>query len=284
MKGSVWLSTLAIAFAAPAAEAAPSTPLSPAVAQQFAACAVQKYEGAEMLATQPGSDEESEVLAEFARKGCVAPSNDTQSLRGALAEQLFKADFGSIGARPKRETIEVFTFDTSDLASLDAASRKRLYLAAFGACVSSMDSARSVDLLQTAAGSADEARIISELNPALSPCLNEGERLDLGKAELRGLLAEGVYRMALALTIDGTVVVTGTRDPSRSVTCKNLNVTGSRLKQQVCLTADQWKTRELQDEYSNREAKRRADLYNEMKNLCEAMVNWGEGGGTCLMR
>ena len=284
MKGSLWLSTLAIALgAAPAAEAAPSTSLSSAAAQQFAVCAAQKYEGAELLATQPGSDEETDVLAEFARRGCTG-SSDTQSLRGALAEQLFKTDFGSIGARPKRETIEVFTFDISELASLDATSRKRLYLAAFGACVASVDSARSVGLLQTAAGSADEARIISELNPALSPCLNEGERLDLGKAELRGLLAEGVYRMALALTIDGTVVVTGTRDPSRSVTCKNLNVTGSRLKQQVCLTAAQWKTRELQDEYSNREAKRRADMYNEMKTLCEAMANWGDGGGTCLMR
>ena len=90
--------------------------------------------------------------------------------------------------------------------------------------------------------------------------------------------------MALALTVDDTVVVTGTRDPSRSVTCKNLNLTGSRLKEQVCLTAAQWKTRQLQEEYSNREAKRRAELYREMKTLCEAMVNWGEGGGTCLMR
>jgi hypothetical protein len=103
-------------------------------------------------------------------------------------------------------------------------------------------------------------------------------------AELRRLLAEGVYRLALALSADGTVVVTGTRDPSRSVTCKTLNLTGSRLKEQVCLTAAQWKTRQLQEEYSNREAKRRAELYREMKTLCEAMVNWGEGGGTCLMR
>lgn len=284
MKGFVWLSTLAIALAtAPVGEAAPSPPLSAAVAQQFAVCASQKYEGAELLATQPGSDEEAEVFAEFARRGCPVNS-DVQTLRGALAEQLFKADFGSVGGRPKRDTIEVFTFDTSDLASMDAASRKRLYLVAFGACVASMDSERSAGLLQTPAGSADEARVISELNAALPRCLDKGERLDLGKAELRGLLAEGVYRMALALTLDGPVVVTGTRDPSRSVTCKNLNVTGTRLKHQVCLTEAQWKTRELQEEYSNREAKRRANLYNEMKTLCEAMANWGEGGGTCLMR
>lgn len=284
MKGFVWLSTLAIAFAAvPGVRAAPSTPLSPAVAQQFAVCAAQKYEGAELLATQPGSDEEADVFAEFARRGCAVTS-DVQTLRGALAEHLFKADFGSVGGRPKRDTIEVFTFDTSDLASMDAESRRRLYRVAFGACVASMDSERSASLLRTPSGSADEAKAISELNAALPRCLDEGERLDLGKAELRGLVAEGVYRMALAMTLDGPVVVTGTRDPSRSVTCKNLDVTGTRFKRQVCLTAAQWKTHELQTEYSNREAKRRAELYNEMKTLCEAMANWGEGGGTCLMR
>src|SRR5678816_3988414 len=128
MKSSLCLSAAAIALAwVSPAEAASSTSGATVPVQQFAACAVQKYEGAEMLATQPGSDEESEVLAEFARKGCTAPSSDAQTLRGALAEQLFKADFGAIGARPKRETIEVFTFDTGALAAMDPASRKRVY-------------------------------------------------------------------------------------------------------------------------------------------------------------
>jgi hypothetical protein len=270
MKGFLWLSTLATAFAAaPAAEAAPSTPLSPAVAQQFAVCAAQKYEGAELLATQPGSDEEADVLAEFARRGCAASAKDSQLLRGALAEQLFKVDFGSIGARPKRETIEVFAFDAEELASMDAASQKRVYLTSFGSCVAAADSTRSAGLLQTAAGSADEAGVISELNPALSPCLSEGERLDLGKAELRGLLAEGVYRLALAQTVDGAVVVTGTRDQSQSVTCKNIDMTGSHFKRQVCLTAAQWKDHDRQWEYKKREIQRRAELREVMQTLME---------------
>ena len=88
MKSSLCLSTVAIALAwVLPAEAASSTSGPSVPLQQFAACAVQKYEGAEMLATQPGSDEESEVLAEFARKGCTAPSSDMQTLRGALAER-----------------------------------------------------------------------------------------------------------------------------------------------------------------------------------------------------
>ena len=159
MKSSLCLSTVAIALAwVLPAEAASSTSGPSVPLQQFAACAVQKYEGAEMLATQPGSDEESEVLAEFARKGCTTPSSDMQTLRGALAEQLFKADFGAIGARPKRETIEVFTFDPGALAAMDPAGRKRVYLASFGSCVAAADSTRSAGLLQTTAGSADESK------------------------------------------------------------------------------------------------------------------------------
>jgi len=270
MKSSLCLSAAAIALAwVSPAEAASSTSGPSVPVQQFAACAVQKYEGAEMLATQPGSDEESEVLAEFARKGCTAPSSDAQTLRGALAEQLFKADFGAIGARPKRETIEVFTFDTGALAAMDPASRKRVYLTSFGSCVAAADSTRSAGLLQTAAGSADESRVISELQPSLSPCLNEGERLDLGKAELRGILAEGVYRLALARSVDEAIIVTGTRDSSQTVTCKNIDITGSLIKRQVCLTAAQWKSRDLQDEYKRRELQQRADLYNLMQTLMQ---------------
>ena len=274
MNASLFLSTVAIALTwAAAAEAVPAGARSSAPAQQFAACAVQKYEGAEMLATQPGSDEESEVLAEFARKGCAAPSNDTQLLRGALAEQLFKTDFGAIGARPKRNTIEVFTFDAAALASMAPASQKRIYLVSFGSCVAAMDSTRSAALLQTAAGSADEARAVSELSPSLSPCLNEGERLDLGKTELRGLLAEGVYRLALAQSVDEAVVVTGTRDPSASVTCKNIDLIGSKLKRQVCLTEAQWASYRLQEEYKQRELERRVELFNVMETLMWRKAN-----------
>ncbi len=276
MRGSLWLSTLAAAaMAVPAADASASTPAAPA--QQFAACAAQHYEGAELLATQPGSPEEAEVLAAFAAQGCTAPSQHAQLLRGALAEQLFKVDFGAVGARPKRETIEVFTFDPAELAEMDAAGQKRVYLASFGSCVAAADSTRSAGLLQTAAGSADEARLISELTPSLSPCLNEGERLDLGKAELRGLLAEGVYRLALAQSVDQAIVVTGTRDSSGTVTCKNIDVTGSHFKRQVCLTAAQWKSRDLQEEYKRRELQQRADLYNLMQTLMQREAQ--EAGG-----
>lgn len=286
MTKSLFLSTVAIALTW--GSAAPATPTNFATSnavQQFAACAVRNYDGAEMLATQPGSAEESEVVAEFARKGCATPSNDMQVLRGAVAEQLFKHDFGTVGGRPKREEIEVFSFDDGAIASLDPAIQKRLYLTSFGSCVAAADSTRAAALLETAAGGADEARTVSELTPALSPCLNEGERLDLGKSELRGLLAEGVYRLALAQSMDETIIVTGTRDTSKSVTCKNLMITGTLFKRQVCLTEAQWKSRDLQEWYKQKEIQRRADLFNSLKTLCISQQTRGDGGnGPCLIR
>ena len=286
MKTSLFVSTLAVALTwVPAAEAVPTNSGTSAPVQQFAACAVRHYEGAELLATQPGSAEETEVVAEFARKGCAAPSNDIQLLRGAVAEQLFEHDFGTVGARPKRDEIEVFSYDEGAITSLDPATQKRVYLTSFGSCVAAADSTRSEALLQTAAGSADEARAVSELTPSLSPCLNEGERLDLGKTELRGLLAEGVYRKALAQSMDETIIVTGTRDTSKSVTCKNLMITGTLFKRQVCLTEAQWKSHDLQEFYKQRELQRRADLYNAMKTLCISQSTRGDGGnGACLIR
>ena len=285
MKRSLFLSTMAIALTwVPAADAVPTASGASTPVQQFAACAVRNYDGAELLATQPGSAEESEVIAEYARKGCAAPSNDMQLLRGALAEQLFKHDFGTVGGRPKRESIEVFTFDDGAIASLEPAIQKRLYLTSFGNCVAAADSTRSAALLQTAAGTADEARAVSEITPALSPCLNEGERLDLGNTELRGLLAEGIYRLALAQSMDETIIVTGTRDTSTSATCKNLMITGTLFKRQVCLTEAQWKSRDLQEWYKQKEIQRRADMYNVIKTLCISLQSRGEGNGPCLIR
>jgi hypothetical protein len=285
MKNSLFLSTMAMALTwVPAAEASPTTNAGTST-QQFAACAVRNYDGAEMLATEPGSVEESEVVAEYARKGCAAPSNDMPLLRGAVAEQLFKHDFGTVGARPKRDSIEVFSFDDATIASLDPATQKRVYLTSFGSCVAAADSTRAAAFLQTAAGSAEETRAVSELTPGLSPCLNEGERLNLGKTELRGLVAEGIYRMALARSMDETIIVTGTRDDSKSVTCKNLMITGTLMKRQVCLTEAQWKSHDLQEFYKKQELERRADLYNAMKTLCISQQTRGDGGGgPCLIR
>jgi hypothetical protein len=236
------------ALAVPQGGAQASAPAAGSL-DKFATCAVKQYDGAELLATQPGSDEEAEVLAEYGRRSCAVPATSPDALRGAVAEQLFKADFTAIGSRPRRETIEVFTLDSDDLSAMNAAGRRRLELLGFGTCVAAGDPTRAVALLQAPAGSPDEARILAELQPQFSPCLAEGEKLGLGKSDLRSALAEGAYRLAIAYSTEGEdIVVTGTTDASRSVVCKMRSTIGSHVPRKSCLTAAQWKARERDDQ------------------------------------
>lgn len=228
--------------------AAASASLS-AQAQEFAQCAIKQYEGAELLATQPGTTEEADVIAEFERRGCSSASQTAVSLRGALAEQLFKADFGSIGAHPRREEIEVFRIDATELDGLDATTRRRLDLVAFATCVAASAPEKSDAALKTAPGSAEEVAAFAALQPTFAPCLAEGERLDMGKAELRGAVAEGAYRLALAQTLDEEIVVTGTRDPARKIVCRSQETAGTRMRRQTCLTEAQWFIRDRHNEY-----------------------------------
>ena len=233
--------------------------------QLFAQCATAKYEGAELLATQPGSAEEAEVLAEYSRRSCATPAVEPGVLRGAVAEQLFKADFGSIGARPRRETIEVFTVDLQELAALDENAKKRIDYVAFGTCVAAANPEGSSKLLTTKIESSEEKASMTELVPEFASCLAEGERFTFSRADLRSALAEGAYRLALSKSLNEEVIVTGTRDPSKSVTCKRRSVSGTGMRRTVCLTEAQWADRAREDEYDAEDFKRISREYEEIQ-------------------
>ena len=255
------IATSTILCSSPASAALPTA----AAVEQFGKCATAQYEGAELLATQPGSPEEAEVLAEYGRRSCKVPETNAGILRGALAEQLFKADFGSIGAQPRRELIEVFTIDLRELQALDDNAKKRIDYVAFGTCVAASDPQRSSRLLTTTPESNEEKAILTELVPQFAGCLAEGERFTFSRADLRGSLAEGAYRLALAQSLDEEVVVTGTRDASKSVQCKLQDVAGTRLRRNVCRTEAQWAERKRDSEFGAAEIKRRADEFNDIQ-------------------
>ena len=269
MTHSLLLAAAATAAALVPTAAAKSALPTAASVEQFAKCAVDNYEGAELLATQPGTPEEAEVIAEYGRRACIAPAVGFGVLRGAVAEQLFKVDFGSIGAQPRRDLIEVFTIDLSELEALDENARKRIDYVAFGTCVAASDPKKSSTLLTTTAESAEEKAALTELVPHFSSCLAQGERFSFTRGDLRSSLAEGAYRLALAQTLDEEVVVTGTRDPSKSVQCKRVAVTGSRFRDNVCLTEAQWTKRARAAEYAAEEVKRQTREYEEIQTTIE---------------
>jgi len=275
MKNSILLAaTVTAVFAIPAhASAQPSV----ASVEQFAKCATAHYEGAELLATQPGSAEEQDVLSEYNRLGCNAPATGAGILRGAVAEQLFKADFGSIGARARRDNIEVFTVDMSELEALSDEAKKRIDYVAFGTCVAASDPQASSNVLSAAVESAEERARLTALVPQFASCLTEGERFTFSRADLRSALAEGAYRLALAQTLSQEVVVTGTRDPSKTVQCKLQDVAGTRIRRNICRTEAQWKDQDRAKEYSAEEIKRRAHEFQEIQTTIETRSRFPSG-------
>jgi hypothetical protein len=276
MKNSILLAaTVTAVFAIPASASAPQP--TAASVEQFENCATANYEGAELLATQPGSAEEQDVLSEYNRLGCNAPATGAGILRGAVAEQLFKTDFGSIGARARRDNIEVFTVDMRELEALSDEAKKRIDYVAFGTCVAASDPKASSNVLSTAVESAEERARLTELVPQFASCLTEGERFTFSRADLRSALAEGAYRLALAQTLSQDVVVTGTRDPSKTIQCKLQDVAGTRIRRNICRTEAQWKDQDRAKEYSAEEIKRRAHEFEEIQTTIETRSRFPSG-------
>ena len=247
MRSSVLFATVAFcaAVSAAPASAAPNS----AQTQAFGKCAANNYDGAELLATQPGSEEETDVLQEFATRGCATASAAPALLRGALAERLFEKDFGVVGARARRDSIEIFRVDPAEVEALDPNARRRVDVIGFATCAAAANVVKTSALLKTNPGTPAETALVKEMEPSFAPCLLEGERLDLGRAELRGALAEATYRLALAHTLDEEVVVTGTRDPARHIVCRSQESSGTRVRRNICLTEAQWQVRDRDNEY-----------------------------------
>ena len=121
--------------------------------------------------------------------------------------------------------------------------------------------------------------------PRFAPCINEGERFALSRTQLRSALAEGAYRLALSESLNQEVVVTGTRDKSKSVQCKSQATSGTHLRKTICLTEAQWETRARNSEYDTKDGQRQYREYNERLTTCIRMSLFGEGGAgePCLM-
>ena len=277
MKRSILLAATAACASLVPLSAVHAAPPTAASVQQFAQCAARNYEGAELLATQPGSAEEQEVIAEYGRRSCDTPSVAFGVLRGAVAEQLFKADFGAIGAQPRRDLIEVFTIDISELAELDETAKKRIDYVAFGTCVAASDPTGSSRLLGVTAESGEEKAILSEMVPHFASCLTEGERFTFSRADLRSALAEGAYRLALSQSLKEEVIVTGTRDPSKRVQCKMREAAGTRIRRNICMTEAQWADANRIAEYAAEDNQRRAREHNEIQTAILARTRFGSG-------
>jgi len=60
-------------------------------------------------------------------------------------------------------------------------------------------------------------------------------------------------------------VVTGTRDPSKSVKCKLQDAPGSHMRKNVCMTEAQWAARDRDNEILADDLAREAQKYNDIQ-------------------
>lgn len=117
--------------------------------------------------------------------------------RGAVAERLLYRDFAAIGAAPRHRTAPLFAPVSQDyLTRASENSRRFLAILDMGSCVSRGEPAKVYDFFRSARGSAAEHAAMTELAPAISACLFEGQTFDMTPPMFRALLAEAAYRVA----------------------------------------------------------------------------------------
>lgn len=75
----------------------------------------------------------------------------------------------------------------------------RIFISAFGECVVRANPAGALQLLRSGVLTPEENSAFGALAPAFSQCLNDGQKLTLNKAGVRGTIALNHYRLADAL-------------------------------------------------------------------------------------
>lgn len=114
-------------------------------------------------------------------------------LRGAIAEALYESAFRS--PRPLSPGAAVASLRWPE-RHRSAASLAPIY--EFGRCVVADDPEQVRQLLATEPFSAEERRKLDALGPRLQPCLVRGTTFSTNRATLRAILAESLYRWAVA--------------------------------------------------------------------------------------
>ena len=117
--------------------------------------------------------------------------------RGAVAERLLYRDFTAIGSPARRRPAPLFAAVGKDyLARAEPHSVAALVMLDAASCLVRSDPARAFGFFRSGRNSAEESRLFSELAPALSGCLTDGQPLKLTPSIFRAFLAEAAYRVA----------------------------------------------------------------------------------------
>jgi hypothetical protein len=152
-----------------------------------------------VLALVPGSAEETVAVRRLVTPRCLereARLNfNARLIRGALAEGLFRGDFGRIGGG-RRPDVALFVMADAMVTRQTDASRRALLGLEFAQCIAAAAPADAQALLGTEPVSPSEDAAFARLQPQFAPCLRSGVHLSIVKSQLRGFIAEALYRAA----------------------------------------------------------------------------------------
>jgi hypothetical protein len=222
----LWLLCAAFALAAPAraqeefdetarapAEGEQVRQHAPAEAEramaQFSRCTVDngslRRRAERFVRLIPGRPDYSAEAVAIATSRCVPLQTDGQAtmrfppvlFRSALFSAFYRREFArtapaDMGSVPPLSLANEFE---GDVATLPQELR---FIRAIGDCAARADTARVHALLRTEVGSDEERPALDAAIPVLSSCLPAGRELRFSRGMLRGILAEGLYKLRKA--------------------------------------------------------------------------------------
>lgn len=168
-----------------------------------ASCMVYRNSNASrIVALPPGSEAERKLLRDV-QAGCIGGAYfvemQKQLQRGAIIEEVLRlGDNNRRDGRRMRWVAPFSALDASQVAALDPQGRSALGGLDLAQCVYAAAPGKVSALLKTAPTYAPEQKAFAQLSPHLGPCLRDGARITFSLPQLRGFLAEAMYRAIYA--------------------------------------------------------------------------------------
>ena len=169
---------------------------------QLGRCIVKADRGSalSLMKTLPlaGGDIDWTSVSLGAASGCrngETGAATVSSLRGGIAQELFKRDFVEFGVQPQRALYDLASFQLpveKDTMGVEDPTRT-LFLTAD--CVARSNPNGAEKLIKAEPGSAQEAKIFDSMAPWLSACQGS-TRTAYGRGELRSAIVQAAYHVS----------------------------------------------------------------------------------------
>jgi len=156
----------------------------------------------QFFSLDPYSKEAGELGAKLSNPNCMASSVSemrfsTPLLRGALYRAIYIRNFGLKAPLPEADqpTLDI---EHEIKGNNDSNLNGYIILRKFSDCVVREDALNVRALIVADTASSDEGNALQALQADLGACLLHGQQVKFSKIELRGYLAEALYRLSVA--------------------------------------------------------------------------------------